>query len=67
MEVEMIKFIGLFFMFLSWMAQSAGGFDFKLCLWFLFGLFLVYSQGLFGHLMFLEREKVRARYRGRRN
>lgn len=63
----MIKFIGLIFMFLSWAAQSAGGFDLKLCLWFLFGLFLVCSEGLFAHLMFKEREKVRARYRGRRN
>jgi hypothetical protein len=62
----MIKLIGLFFMFLSWMAQSAGGFDIKLCLGFLFGLFLVCSQGLFGHLMFLEREKARAHYRRRR-
>lgn len=62
----MIKFIGLFFMFLSWAAQSTGGFDFKLCLWFLLGLFLVCSEGLFAHLMFKEREKVRARYRGRK-
>jgi hypothetical protein len=62
----MIKFIGLFFMFLSWMAQSAGGLDLKLCLWFLLGLFLVCSEGIFAHLMFKEREKVRARYRGRR-
>jgi len=62
----MIKFIGLFFMFLSWMAQSVGGLDIKLCLWFLFGLFLVLSEGLLAHLMFEEREKVRARYRGRK-
>ena len=62
----MIKFIGIFFMFLSWAAQSAGGFDFKLCLWFLFGLFLVFSQGIFSHMMFTERQKVRAQYRRRR-
>lgn len=62
----MIKLIGLFFMFLSWAAQSAGGFDLKLCLWFLFGIFLVCSEGLFAHLMFKEREKVRAHYRRRR-
>jgi len=61
----MIKFIGLFFMFLSWVAQSAGGFDLKLCLWFLLGLFLVCSEGLFAHLMFKEREKIRAQYRRR--
>jgi len=65
MGVEMIKFIGILFMFLSWMAQSAGGWDLGLCLWFLFGLFLVCSQGIFSHLMFVEREKVRSRYRRR--
>jgi hypothetical protein len=59
----MIKFIGVFFMFLSWMAQSAGGFDLKLSLWFLFGLFLACSQGIFNHLMFVQRERVRAKYR----
>jgi len=62
----MIKFIGLFFMFLSWASLSNGGFDIGLCLWFLFGLFLVCSEGLFAHLMFKEREKVRAYYRRRR-
>lgn len=61
----MIKFIGLFFMFLSWMAQSAGGFDIKLCFWFLFGLFLVCSEGIFRHLMFVQREKTRSKYRRR--
>ena len=61
----MIKFIGLFFMFLSWAAQSAGGFDLKLFLWFLLGLFLVCSEGLFAHLMSKEREKIRAKYRRR--
>ena len=62
----MIKFIGLFFMFLSWMAQSSGGFDTKLCIWFLLGLFLICSKGIFAHLMFKEREKVRSYYRRRR-
>jgi len=61
----MIKFIGLFFMFLSWASQSAGGFDIKLCFWFLFGLFLVCSKGIFDHISFVEREKVRAKYRRR--
>lgn len=62
----MIKLIGLFFMFLSWAAQSTGGFDFQLCLWFLLGLFLVCSEGLFSHLMFKQREKIRAQYRRRK-
>jgi hypothetical protein len=61
----MIKFIGLLFMFLSWISQSAGGFDLGLCLWFLFGLFLVCSQGIFSHILFIQREKTRARYRRR--
>ena len=61
----MIKFIGLFFMFLSWVAQSAGGFDIKLCLWFLFGLFLVCSEEIFSHIVFVQREKTRARNRRR--
>jgi hypothetical protein len=62
----MIKFIGIFFMFISWAAQSNGGFDLQLSLWFLFGLFLVCSQGIFAHLMFTQREKVRAQYRSKR-
>ena len=52
-------------MFLSWAAQSAGGFDIGLCLWFLFGLFLVCSEGIFSHMLFVQREKTRARYRRR--
>lgn len=61
----MIKFIGIFFMLLSWMAQSAGGFDIKLCLWFLLGLFLVCSEGIFRHILFVHREKARSKYRKR--
>jgi polyferredoxin len=61
----MIKFIGIFFMFISWVSLS-NGFSFSLALWFLFGLFLVCSQGIFSHIMFKEREKVRAQYRRRR-
>ena len=61
----MIRFIGIFFMLLSWMAMDRGGLDIKLILFFLLGLFLVWSQGIFSHLMFIEREKVRARYRRR--
>ena len=61
----MIKFIGIFLMFLSWAASSEGT-SLSLVLWFLFGLFLVCSQGIFSHIMFKEREKVRAQYRRRR-
>jgi len=61
----MIKFIGIFFMFLSW-AASSDGWSLSLALWFLFGLFLVCSEGIFKHIMFTQREKVRAQYRRRR-
>ena len=61
----MIKFIGIFFMFIAWVSLS-NGFSLSLALWFLFGLFLVCSQGIFGHLLFVEREKVRAQYRRRK-
>ena len=61
----MIKFIGIFLMFLSAMGLDKG-FSVSLLIWFLFGLFLVCSQGIFGHLMFVEREKVRAQYRSRK-
>lgn len=58
----MLKFIGIFLMFLSGLGL-AQAFSLSLAIWFLFGLFLVCSQGIFGHLMFIEREKVRAQYR----
>jgi hypothetical protein len=61
----MIKFIGIFFMFLSWAASSEGA-SLSLVLWFLFGLFLVCSQGIFSHILFIEREKVRSQYRNKR-
>ena len=61
----MIKFIGIFLMFLSW-AASSDGTSLSLVLWFLFGLFLVCSQGIFSHIMFAQREKVRAQYRSKR-
>ncbi len=61
----MIRFIGIFLMFIAWVSLS-NGFSLSLALWFLFGLFLVCSQGIFGHLMFVEREKVRAQYRSRK-
>ena len=61
----MIKFIGIFFMFISAMGLERG-FSLSLALWFLLGLFLVCSQGIFGHILFVQREKVRAQYRRRR-
>lgn len=61
----MIKFIGIFLMFLSWWGLERG-FSVSLVLWFLFGLFLVCSQGIFSNIMFAQREKVRAQYWRRR-
>ncbi len=61
----MIKFIGIFFMFISVLALQHG-FAISLVLWFLLGLFLVFSQGIFSHIMFTEREKVRAHYRSKK-
>jgi hypothetical protein len=58
----MIKFIGIFLVFLSAMGLERG-FSLSLVIWFLFGIFLICSQAIFGHLFFIEREKVRAQYR----
>lgn len=61
----MIKLIGMALMFISaYCLQS--GFELSELLWFVLGLFLVCSQGIFGHLLFIQREKVRAKYRRRR-
>lgn len=60
----MIRFIGIFFMLLGFIGLDRG-FSIGLVLFFLFGLFLVFSQGIFAHLMFVEREKARAKYRRR--
>ena len=61
----MIKFIGIFLMFISAYCLQ-GGFELSELLWFVLGLFLVCSQGIFGHLLFIQREKVRAKYGRRR-
>jgi len=61
----MIKLIGIFLVFLSAMALERG-FSVSLLIWLFFGLFLICSQGIFDHLLFVEREKVRAQYRRRR-
>ena len=58
----MIQFTGIFFMFISILALQHG-FAINLLLWFLLGLFLVFSRGIFGHILFIERQKVRSRYR----
>ena len=61
----MIRGIGLLLVFLSWYGLSME-FDLKLLGSMVFGVFLICSEGLFSHLMFIEREKVRSEYRNRR-
>lgn len=61
----MVKLIGLFFVLIG---VNGLHYQFNLaslsqCI---FGVFLVCSQGLFSHLMFVEREKVKAQYRRRK-
>jgi hypothetical protein len=62
----MFKLIGSILIFLSGYSLQYG-FELSLVLWFLFGLFLIFAQAIGGHLLFIHREKVRARYRNRLN
>ena len=61
----MIKFLGILIVFLAWYGLSIE-FDLKLFGQLIFGIFLICSEGLFSHVMFVEREKVRSEYRNRR-
>lgn len=61
----MFKVLGVFIVFLSWFGLTQG-FDLKLAGTLLFGIFMMCSEGIFAHLMFVERQKVRAHYRSRR-
>lgn len=58
----MIKLLGLLFVLIG-----ANGLNYQFNLASLsqcvFGVFLVCSKDIFGHLLFVQREKVRARYR----
>lgn len=61
----MVKLLGLFFVLIG---VNGLNYQFNLsslsqCI---FGVFLVCSKDIFGHLLFVEREKVRARYRRQR-
>lgn len=60
----MFKLIGSVLVFLSGYSLQYG-FELSLVLWVLFGLFLIFAQAICGHLLFMHREKVRARYRRR--
>lgn len=61
----MLKFLGLFVMFISFYGLQNGGFDLGLIGGFLVGLLLFLSEALIAHVVFIQREKVRARYRRR--
>jgi hypothetical protein len=61
----MIKFLGILIVFLAWYGLSIE-FDLKLVGQMAIGVLLICSEGLFRHVLFVEREKVRSEYRGRR-
>lgn len=58
----MIKVLGLFFVLIgvNGLNQEINLISLCQCI---FGVFLVCSRGIFGHILFIEREKVRAQYR----
>lgn len=59
----MIKVLGLFVMFISAYCLEQSGLDLGLVQAFLIGLFMYFSEAMFSHFFFVQREKVRARYR----
>ena len=61
----MVKLLGLFLMFISAYCLEQGGLDLGLDQTFFIGLFMFFSEGLFSHFYFVQREKVRAKYRRR--
>jgi hypothetical protein len=61
----MIKVLGLFFVLIGAVSLERG-FSLSSLGFFLLGLFLVCSKDIFGHLFFVEREKVRAQYRNKK-
>ena len=58
----MVKLLGLFFVLIGayGLNQQINWISLGQCA---FGVFLVCSKEIFGHLLFIEREKVRAQYR----
>jgi hypothetical protein len=64
--MEMVKILGLFIMFISFYCLQNNSFDWGMVQAFLVGLFMFFSEALFAHVFFVQREKVRAHYRRRR-
>ena len=62
----MVKILGLFVMFISFYCLQNNPFDWGMAQAFLVGLFMFRSEALFSHLLFVQREKVRAQYRRRK-
>lgn len=61
----MVKLLGLFLMFISAYCLGEGGLDLGLVQAFFIGLLMFFSDALIGHISFVQREKVRAKYRRR--
>jgi hypothetical protein len=61
-----MKILGFLLIFLSCYNFEQGEYSAKLVLMFLLGLLMVCGKPLFDHLFFIEREKVRSQYRGKR-
>jgi len=61
----MVKVLGLFVMFISFYGLQSGGFDFALVKAFLVGTLMFFSEALFSHFIYVQRAKVRAKYRRR--
>ena len=61
----MVKLLGLFLMFISAYCLQEGGLDLGLVQAFFIGLLMFFSDALIGHISFVQREKVRAKYRRR--
>ncbi|QWE09847.1 hypothetical protein [Polynucleobacter sp. es-EL-1] len=61
----MVKLLGLFVMFISAYCLEQGSLDLGLVQAFFIGLLMFFSEALISHVSFVQREKVRAKYRGR--
>lgn len=61
----MVKLLGLFVMFISVYCLDQGGLDKGLVQAFFVGLLMFFSEALISYVSFVQREKVRNKYRGR--
>lgn len=59
----MVKVLGLFVMFISFYGLQSGGLDLGLIQAFLVGTLMFFSEAIFSHVRYIQRAKVRARYR----